>query len=348
MNPVTTSSSLLSKHSNTDQEKAQSIQDTTARKIPKFESTTPEGKHIAQRGVEWPNYGDPEIWDLEFEDAVTNAVDSIKKNDLKSSNIIEHFQKIRNHIARKRNNEKFNRFGLRRDLNTGDALFKNKSCYTKINRKSKAYGYALERAVKIPYDKKHFVNLISDDGRFWARKHFYGGGAIGELRYGLVHGHIDDTPIPLTQYVFCPRESDNRRYESERWFGRSDDDYIGDNQESGLWLHTGREQIPIVLEHVRNLIDKAISGDLSVIPRIHWWYVHLAPTWRGSGGIAEMLTNTLCRLHGIDLPAWKKGIAPSVEVLLEPNEEKFCSNYHLLFEQGEKKLKEVFQPELDA
>ena len=156
-----------------------------------------------------------------------------------------------------------------------------------------------------------------------------------------MQGFIDGKPIPLTQYIFCPRTYDHRRYESESWFGMGDNNYIGDNKESGIWLHTGREQIPIVLEHIEELIDKAIAGDLSVIPRIHWWYVHLAPTWRGSGGIAEMITNTLCRLNGVCLPEWKQGVAPSIEVLLEPNEEKFCRNYHKLFEY-EKSLKDIF------
>lgn len=301
-----------------------------------------EGKHIAKRNAsQWIYYGDPKIWDIEFEGAVRAAVDSIKRGALKSSGIIEHFEKIRHEIAGKRRELKVNEFGLRRDIQTNREW--NKSYWTKMYRSHGAYGYALERAVKIPYDGKHFINTKSEDGIFWERYNFYGRGAMGSLRYGLVQGFIGCKPIPLTQYIFCSRTDDHRRVESEDWFGRSDHDYIGDNKESAIWLHTGREQIPVVLEHIKELIEKAISGDLSVIPRIHWWYVHLAPTSRGSGGIAEMVTNTLCRLHEIDLPPWREGVAPSVEVLLQPNEERFCSDYYQLFALDREKLKALFK-----
>ena len=328
---------------NQEQEEAPSKQEATiTKKTPKLETSAIEGKHIAKRAVDqWLDYGDPKIWDVEFEAAVKDAVNSIRSNNLKSSSIITHFEEIRSDIAYKRENLKARLFGLRRDVDSGS--FNSKSYYTKINRKHRAYGYALERAVKIPYDGKHFSESQSDDGKYWAGLHFYGAEARGFLRYGLVQGYLDGKPIPLTQYVFCPRTNDHKRRESESLFGVGDGNYIGNNNESGIWLHTGREQIPEVLKHIGKLIDKAIKGDLTVIPRIHWWYVHLAPTWRGSGGIVEMMTNTLCRLHNIDLPPWKEGVAPSVEVLLEPDEEKFCSNYHQLFESSQEKLKILFK-----
>ena len=101
--------------------------------------------------------------------------------------------------------------------------------------------------------------------------------------------------------------------------GEGDKNYIGKNKESCFWLHPDRNLIPDVIEHIDSLISKALDGDLSVIPSIHWWYVHLSPTCRGSGGIAEMITNTLCRYHNLDLPPWRDAVAPSVETLLEPN-----------------------------
>ena len=346
MTPATTATpSIPGKNSRVSQEQTTSLQQEEAEisKIPRRGDTVIEGKHIAKRDVsQWLNYGDPKIWDLEFESAVTEAVDSIKRDTLKTPGIIEHFEKIRFAIASKRNNPVAYLFGSRRD-DVDSKFYSGKSCYTRINRQNIAYGYALERAVKIPYDGKHFIESQSDDGKFWANRYFYGRGAQGSLRYGLVQGFIDSKSIPLSQYVFCPRTSCHRRCESEDWFGRGDHNYIGDKKESGIWLHTGREQIPIVLEHIQELIAKAVAGDLSVIPRIHWWYVHLSPTWRGSGGIAEMITNTLCRLHGIDLPPWKDAVAPSVEVLLEPNEEEFCSNYCQLFALDQEKLKTLFK-----
>lgn len=342
MNPTTATTSILGKRAPYARpEEAQSYEEATTIKIPKFEPTI-EGKHIAKRKADqWLDYGDPKIWDIEFESAVIDAVDSIKSGNLKLPCIIEHFEKIRSTIASKRKNPKANLFGARRDVKSH--LFSCKTSFTPINRQNKAYGYALERAVKMLYDGKHYIESKSDNGEYWADNHFYGRGAEGPLRYGLVQGYIDDKPIPLTQYVFCPRIPKHRRTESEQWFGMSDINYIGDKNESGLWLHTGKEQIPIVLKHIEELITKTIAGDLTVIPRIHWWYVHLAPTWRGSGGVAEMMTNTLCRLNNIDLPPWKEGIAPSVEVLLEPDEEKFCSNYHQLFESDQEKLKILFK-----
>lgn len=107
--------------------------------------------------------------------------------------------------------------------------------------------------------------------------------------------------------------------------------------------HPHRKTIPVVMPHVHQMIDKAIAGDLSQIPRIHWWSVHLAPVFRRPGGIAEMITNAICRLHGIDLPSWKKDIALCVEVLLESDVDNFCKNYHNLFSVAQETFKEIFQ-----
>ena len=343
MNPIyTTTPSTTTTGRRNSKEDTANLHEAKKFIIQRCKDTFIEGKHIAKRNaLQWIHYGDPNIWDIEFEGAVRDAVDSIKRGTLKPSCIIKHFEEIRREIAAKRRNPKVDKFGLRRDTQTNKEW--NKSYWTKMCHSHKAYGYALERAVKIPYDGKHFIEAKSEDGVFWERYNFYGRGAKGSLRYGLVQGFIDCKPIPLTQYIFCSRTDDHRRCESENWFGLGDHDYIGDNKESGIWLHTGREQIPMVIEHIEKLIEKAISGDLSIIPRIHWWYVHLAPTIRGSGGIAEMVTNTLCRLHEIDLPPWKEGVAPSVEVLLQPDEERFRSGYYQLFALDQEKLRALFK-----
>ena len=315
-------------------------QETSERQTPNSDAADVKGKHIAQRSVsQWVNYGKPEDWDREFEAAVLKAVRSIKKGSLDSKNIIKFFQKVRFKIASKRENICAERFGERRDYHDIGSTVLH---YTKMYRTHPAYGYALERAVKIPYDKKYFLELESDIGRYWSAIAFFGSGAKSSLRYGLVLGYINDKSIPLTQYVFC-QKSELRCDQSEVWFGEGDENFIGENKESGLWIHAEREQIPAVLSFIESLIDKAFNGNLTVIPRIHWWYVHLAPTSRGSGGTAEMITNTLCRLHGVDLPPWKEGVAPSIEVLLEPNEEKFCANYHELFAFDREDLKELFK-----
>ena len=329
-----------------DKQEAITRQETSVRLISTGEgasanaSTSVIGKHIAQRDVsKWVHYGDPEDWDREFEQSVLGAVKKLNQGDLKSSNIINHFERERHSIASRRGNKKSEFFGLRRD---SPEVNPKASFFTSMKHTSMAYGYALERALKIPYDEKYFIEETSGSGKRWLIK-FYTTGGGGGFRFGLVQGFIDDKPIPLTQYIFCPRTDEHKCRQSEYWFGRDDNDYIGDSKESGIWLHTGKEQIPDILIHIKSLIDKAISGDLSVTPKIHWWYVHLAPTCRGSGGIAEMITNTLCRYHGTDLPPWKEGVAPSVEILLEPNEEKFCANYHELFASNQEQLQKIFK-----
>ena len=310
-----------------------------------------QGKHIANReSSHWPEYGDPSKWDTYFEKAVTKTVRYIRDGALQPSKLMAHLEELRKHIALLRKNKKAKLFGMQRDVYTcplGSNGSTSSLIWTQIHRCNKYYGYALDRAVKIPYDEKYFVQELSDNGQDWLTN-FASRTFRNPLRYGLVQGHINGQSIPLTQYVFCPREM-HRYGESEFWFGGTDDNYVGDNKESGLIVHTSEKQIPIVKQHIQKLIDKAIDGDLSVIPSIHWWYVHLAPTYRGPGGIAEMLTNTLCRLHEIDLPPWNDGVAPSIEILLEPNEEKFCSYYHELFAQDQDILKTLFsKPDPDV
>ena len=322
--------------------KSQSNEEASAKQISgtKWASAGVKGKHIAQRSVsQWINYGNPEDWDREFEMAVLQAVESINEGKLGSKYLIEHFQTVRFQIASKRKNVFAEKFCARRDYYPKNIKDLH---YTDIYRTHPVYGYALERAVKLPYDDKHFLKLQTDLGKDWAHIAYNDQDAKDFLRYGLVQGYINDEPIPLTQYVFCQKQ-EHTCFKSEAFFGVCDEDYIGENKESALWLHTDREQIPSVLKHIERLIDKALNGDLSVIPSIHWWYVHLAPTSRGSGGTVEMITNTLCRLHGVDLPPWKEGVAPSIEVLLEPSEEKFCANYYKLFSSNQDELKIRFQ-----
>ena len=324
------------------EKKSQNKEEASAKQISgsKGASAGVKGKHIAQRSVsQWINYGNPEDWDREFEMAVLQAVKNIKKGNLDSIRFIDHFQKVRFQIALKRKNVSAENFRKRRDdYPKGHRVLH----YTDMYRTHPVYGYALERAVKLPYDGKHFLKFQSDLGRCWSKIAYKDKDDKDFLRYGLVQGYINHEPIPLTQYIFCQKQ-EHTCFKSEAFFGVCDEDYIGENKESALWLHTDREQIPSVLQHIEHLIDRALNGDLSVIPSIHWWYVHLAPTSRGSGGTVEMITNTLCRLHGVDLPPWKEGVAPSIETLLEPNEEKFCANYYKLFSSNQDELKIRFQ-----
>ncbi|MCY4330416.1 MAG: hypothetical protein OXC48_10130 [Endozoicomonadaceae bacterium] len=342
MNPLAGLSDICDKPEYPDQkEKTQSKQQVTIKKImPEPENAAIEGKHIAKRkAFKWPFYGDPTVWDNEFERAVLEALSLINDGILESTALIGHFEKKRHEIAVKRKNKDSVQFGLRRDDPLHFSKFNNARSYYTSLYLTGAYGYALERALTMPYDADHYINKRGPAGKYWA-EHFYPFSSV--LRYGLVQGKIKEQKIPLTQNVFAFWIKDK---DAERFFGDDEEeDYAltANGPVSGIWLHPDRDIIPVCIAHINEMIEKCLHGDLTFIPRIHWWYVHLAPTWRGSGGIAEMLTNTLCRLHGVDLPPWKDGVAPSVEVLLEPNEEKFCLNYHQLFENNQQELKTLF------
>ena len=304
-------------------------------------SLYPPDKHLAQRPVEeWEDYGclGSGIWSQLFEQSVLEAKKRVAEDDWTAKDLISFFETRRGEIAQKRKTKATNEFGVRRDR-PEDA---EKNILTSTFLYSRHYFHGMERAVSLPYDGKNFLEKDDSDLAQLFRERFRG--HLKSLRYGLVQGYIDGEGIPLTQYVFCPRNKRHRRCESEDWFGKKDEFYLGQNRESAIWLHTDKKLISRVMEHIESLADKGLKGDLTVIPKIHWWYVHLAPTHRGSGGIAEMLTNTICRLHGVDLPAWETGVAPSVEVLLEPDEERFCQNYHQLFSENRDYLKERFQP----
>ncbi len=298
--------------------------------IPQPQDIEYQGKHIAQRSVaKWNSlYGDPKIWDDMFEYAVVNATKKLKSGEMGSRELVTYLSDLRGTIAAVQKNSAANKFGQKRVENTCTLI-----------RKNNIYGYALDRAVNINYDENFSAECIYNIIK-WLGK------ALGPFtkgfRYGVVLGSIKGETISLTQYIYCPFSHFDVL---KKVFGYEPDNYvlgIASRPESVVWLHTDPKKINKVMEHIYSLVDKALTGDLTTIPRIHWWYVHLSPDCRGSGGIAEMITNTLCRLHGYDLPAWNQGIAPSVEVLLEPNEEKFCENYHKLFACGHDDLRKIF------
>ena len=250
---------------------------------------------------------------------------------------MQHCANARSDIAELRGNKYKELFGQKR----------TESAWTFIHKNKNKYGYALDRAINIQYDDC-FANKCSDHTRKWMGNVFHP--FDDDFRYGLVLGAIKGVKIELTQYVFSPFFDDqNLNY----WFGPGPDNYVsgagsGIRKESAVWLHTAPGNIDQVMDHIGQLINEAIQGDLTVIPKIHWWYVHLAPDNRGSGGIAEMIISILCRSHGIDLPAWKEGVAPSVEVLLEPSEEVFCKRYHELFATNRSDMMYFFNPALSG
>ena len=308
----------------------------------------PEGKHLARRPVgTWGDYGDPTLWSELFEASVLHAVGQIRNKEWTTPcEMTEYFEARAGEIAKKRENPDSHLFGARRDL--ADLFQKclnrdlppvpgGKSYYTPIDGNG-PFGYAFEKALSIP-DDDHFIDKCGKAGdelisHLDLSRHLF----TCRLVQGLYRGET----IPLTQYIFSVNV---RKAETEQFFGCSDQAYIVYEGEwkSALWVHTSHTLIPKCMEHIHGLINQALKGDLSVIPNIHWWYVHTTPTYRGSGGIAEMIVNTLCRLQGIDLPAWAKGVAPAVEALLEPDENRYAENFHKLFAENNEELKEKFQ-----
>ncbi len=274
-----------------------------------------KSQHTAQRG-EWLDYGNENDWNLEFEKSVNDAVTRIRHDELTPKSLISHLAGERHRIALKRENPDSQKFGARRD--ECPQLFLNEICYTPLRAERNCYGYALQKAIEIECDGNNYADSMGENGAIWyqylcdVRQGKISGFENNRkceftFRYGLVQGFINQKPIPLTQYVFCPRIQNNKIAECEEFFDVFDESYIGESEESAIWLHTSVKQIEPVLSHIETLVGRALKGDLTVTPRIHWWYVHLAPTWRGSGGIAEMLVHTLCKLHGHILPPWKEG-----------------------------------------
>ena len=305
----------------------------------KIEPDFSEGKHLAKRDVKsWPDYGDPRVYEGMFENAVLQSVTLLREQRLNAQTLIHFFEDKRHEIELYRNGEHSkpyrHHFGVRRtegvDLRQTLTSITNSNCYD----------YASKRAVGLQYSDSFENKLSGHVERFLKRQVYSYMDKKDKYRYGVVIGNAGNEKIYLTQYIYL--KGVERSLIQIDFFGRDKSD---GQEESALWYHTDVDQISKVMSYIEGLVEKAIDGDLKMIPKIHWWYVHLAPTKRGSGGIAEMIVNALCRLHNIDLPPWKEGIAPSVEVLLEPDEEKFCSSYHQLFESDQEKLKISFKTE---
>lgn len=220
-----------------------------------------------------------------------------------SEDLIMHFEEKRGEIARNRDTRRDDAFGRRRPLLEAPPV-----CTSLRNSENNPYAYALGRALSIQCQKSYknilgahgrrYLDYIVPETKFCQEQRPY-------FRFGIVKGFIGDIEVPLTQTIILslkkqyPNPSD-RRGGAE--FGWSRTNYIGENEESAIWVHTDPEKIDIVMPHIQNLVERAVQGDLTVIPKIHWWYVHLAPTTRGPGGTAEILINTLCQLNEIELP----------------------------------------------
>lgn len=293
--------------------------------------------HLVKRD-NWLPYGDPDVFNSEFRLFVDRVKDSIIKRTITAEELIKKAINTRKHIEITRNNDCAEKFGLLR--NNLQLVSKYPICtHTPLNS---TYSCAKQRAVALTHNEffinhktkagERFINHLSDKYKLTPLE-------IDQIDYGVVVGNAGENKVYLTQIVTSPRI---KNYGIEYFFGAYYLHYVGKHKHSALIIHTDPDQLNPGLQHVQGLIDQAMAGDLSVIPRIHWWYVHLAPTVRGPGGTVEMIIHALCAAKGYYLPGWAKGIAPSFEVLVEPNEDAFCQNYHQLFEAHQEALQILF------
>ncbi|USE35472.1 hypothetical protein [Endozoicomonas sp. SCSIO W0465] len=294
--------------------------------------------HLVKRD-NWVQYGNPNTFNAGFRAFVNIAKESIIQKELTVKTLIESAIEVREKIEIIRNHEKAHEFGLRRYDPKSMQNYHKKYLHTPLY--CKAYSCGNKRAVELDHNE-YFINEATDEGkgfiRFLALIGAYPS-EIDEIHHGVVVGNAGNEKVYLTQILTSPRIC---KYEVESFFGRFDDNYVGNEKRSALLVHTDPHQLDRGLRHVQGLIEQAMAGDLSVIPRIHWWYVHLAPTVRGPGGTVEMIIHALCAANGYYLPGWTNDIAPSIEILVEPDEDAFCQNYHKLFEAHQDALQMLF------
>ncbi len=286
------------------------------------------GEHLTHPPSGWTQlrYGNDAMYNCEFQRGLDIALSGIRELGWHARELILFLETWRHIIAVKAGSFESNKMSERRALKESVNGF-----LTTPLAKEGPYGYGLARARKLKYDGVHFKDAPDTTAKISIPQSVKG--VIS--RSGQVWGYTGTHCIPLTQYLFTTkkhmpdlkfrfRESE----ECKKVFSLKGC-YLG--RESATLVHTQNAQIPSAMAHIEHLVNKALAGDTSVLPHIHWWYVQLAPVFRGPGGVAEMLVKTLACHNGYRLPFWKKGLAPSVEVLLQPDENKFCRDYPNLF-----------------
>jgi hypothetical protein len=114
-------------------------------------------------------------------------------------------------------------------------------------------------------------------------------------------------------------------------------------EEVSSWeiLHTSPQNAEEVMKHVEChlypelLKEKSHEILLEDLGRVFWWICQAKPWNLGDPSIAETLVRTILTVHGLESPPWKKNLIPWVEVMVEPDVNKFAKNFHLLFDWPE-------------
>lgn len=115
------------------------------------------------------------------------------------------------------------------------------------------------------------------------------------------------------------------------------------NYRDGELIHT----TPAVLEatnhgfeHLQALFDNALKQDneLELIKKLgefFWWYCQIKPVTFGDPSIAEIMIKGALKAKGFKVPAWKPGIFPWVEAMLEYDAKIFGDKFHELLDYSE-------------
>lgn len=115
-----------------------------------------------------------------------------------------------------------------------------------------------------------------------------------------------------------------------------------------LMVHPSKESIPAALKYAKKSyneimksVQKKVSGEKLTteelkqaednIAQIHFIITNTLPFERGSAGVANIMTRSLYKALGVDLPAVKKYVALDLEAFCQPLD-KYKQNWNTFFE----------------
>ncbi|USE38242.1 hypothetical protein [Endozoicomonas sp. SCSIO W0465] len=314
--------------------------------------------HLARRPQsEWIQYSEDvekgeKIWNQCFEEQVARIPELINSGS-DMATIFEDTVRFRKKIEDQRNPHDNGNFRFGYNRSAGPIEIQTEIWGRKWKRKiwpiaftgvsdQTAYAYKQDQVVSLCRDRQCHKHNQKDLAQITTMcKDVFGDHhhetIVEHSSFRLVKGKNNDGQmIPLTLFVCADLSSEaTHRFEIDGIFPKSKKKPNGT-----LMIHTDFKKLPVWMEHCMQLGTKIIAGELNLIPHLHWALVHSSVTGRGSGGIAEMLVHGLCRYHGISLPGWKEGVAPSLEALCEPEVEAFAEHYLDLFESVTPEMQE--------
>lgn len=106
----------------------------------------------------------------------------------------------------------------------------------------------------------------------------------------------------------------------------------------GEIIHTSADKINRILNFIKeDLYPKSLAAQtsderLAYLGQIFWWICQAKPWDLGDPSIAETFIRSILALKEEESPPWKTGLVPWIEVMCEPEVEKFAANFSLLFE----------------